>query len=154
MGDRVRNVRMSLRQGDRPSGTWFCYGIDPLLAFLDKRLLGIPSYTLPVLGPTDENVIMPLPPFETRYKVFGYLDDVKPAITCMAEFNLVDQASLMFENASGCRLHRSANIDKCKFLSLSRWKGTLQQEDIPLPYLKLSDYLDFLGCKLYATYST
>ena len=37
---------------------------------------------------------------------------------------------------------------------MGRWKGTLQQEDIPLPYLKLTDHLDFLGVKLFATYST
>ena len=42
--------------------------------------------------------------------------------------------------------------NKCKVLALGRWKGTLQQEDIPLPYLKLTEHLDFLGCRLYANY--
>ena len=39
-------------------------------------------------------------------------------------------------------------------MTLGKWKGTLQQEDIPLPYLKLTDHLDYLGCKLYANYTT
>ena len=43
---------------------------------------------------------------------------------------------------------------KCKVLLLGRWKGVLQQEDIPLPYLKITDHLDYLGVKLYADYST
>ena len=29
-------------------------------------------------------------------------------------------------------------------LALGRWKGTLVQEDIPLPYLKLTANLDYL----------
>ena len=38
-------------------------------------------------------------------------------------------------------------------LLLGRWKGVLQQEDIPLPYLKITDHLDYLGCKLYSDYT-
>ena len=40
-----------------------------------------------------------------------------------------------------------------KMLAQGRWKGVLQQEDIPLPYLKLTDHLDYLGCRLYAKYN-
>ena len=71
----------------------------------------------------------------------------------MADFSLVDRACELFEKSSGHRLHRNPASNKCKVLALGRWKGTLQQEDIPLPYLKLTDHLDFLGCKLYANYS-
>ena len=32
------NTRWSIRQGDKPSSTFFCYGIDPLLDWLENRL--------------------------------------------------------------------------------------------------------------------
>ena len=153
-GRPVVNKRLSLRQGDRPSGIWFCYAIDPLLVYLEKRLQGIPIYSLPVHGPVLQGQAVPLPPLETRYRVLGYLDDCKPAITTMAEFQLVDTACSLFERSSGCRLHRNPASQKCKVLLLGRWKGVLQQEDIPLPYLKITDHLDYLGCKLFADYST
>ena len=154
LGKKIENRRMSLRQGDRPSGTWFCFGIDPLLTFLSKFLKGITVYTQPVQGPVPEDSSGTLPPIETKYSVLGYLDDIKPAITNMMEFCLVDEASHLFENASGCRLHRSAETDKCKFLALSKWRTTLQQQDIPLSYLKLSNHLDFLGVTLFSSYVT
>ena len=149
-GNPIVNNRLSLRQGDRPSGVWFCYGIDPLLAYLEKRLQGILVHSLPVQGPALHGQV--LPPIETRYKVQGYLDDCKPAITTMAEFQLIDSACLLFEKSSGCRLHRNPNSNKCKVLILGRWRGLLEQEDIPLPYLRMTDHLDYLGCKLYADY--
>ena len=153
-GRRISNRRLSLRQGDRPSGIWFCYGIDPLLVYLEKRLTGIIVHSLPVAGPAGQGQHGPLPPLEQRYKVQGYLDDCKPAITTMAEFYLVDRACKLFEQASGCKMHRDPASNKCKILALGRWKGTLQQEDIPLPYLRLTDHLDYLGVKLFANYPT
>ena len=48
---------------------------------------------------------LPLQPREERYKVIGYADDVKPAITSMDEFSLVDRAMALFENASGCKFY-------------------------------------------------
>ena len=152
LGPRLNNIRLSLRQGDRPSGIWFCYGIDPLLNYLENRLTGIVIHSLPVSGPAQQGMPGILQPRELRYKVQGYLDDCKPAITTMAEFSLVDKACELFEKSSGCRLHRNPASNKCKVLLLGRWKGTLQQEDIPLPYLKVTDHLDFLGCKLFANY--
>ena len=35
------NVRWSIRQGDRPSSLFFCFGLDPLLDWLENRLKGI-----------------------------------------------------------------------------------------------------------------
>ena len=151
-GSILVNNRLSLRQGDRPSGLWFCFGIDPLLVYLAKRLTGILIHSLPVLGPAPQDQPCQLPALETRYKVLGYLDDCKPAITSMEEFLLVDRACRLFELSSGCKLHRDPASNKCKFLALGRWKGTLEQDYIPLPYLKLTDHLDFLGCKLFANY--
>ena len=61
----------------------------------------------------------------------------------MADFTLVDKACKLFENSSGCRLHRDPASNKCKVMPLGRWIGTLEQENIPLPYLKLTDHLDY-----------
>ena len=55
--------------------------------------------------------------------------------------------------ASGVKLHRDPSAGKVKFLALGRWKGTLTQEDIPQPFIRISDHLDFLGVELRATYT-
>ena len=126
-GKAVDNIRQSLRQGDLPSMHFFSFGIDPLLVFLEKRLKGILITALPVLGPVQEGH-QQLLPLEERYKLIGYADDVKRAITTMHEFSVVDMAMGLFEKASGCQLHRDPASKKCKFLPLARWRGTLQQE--------------------------
>ena len=120
-----------MRQGDLPSVFWFAYGIDPLVIYLDKRLLGITIYSTPMLGPTLP-AEPPLPNLQEKFRLLAYVDDIKPAITAMHEFSLVDKASLLFEKASGCELHRDPASGKVKFLPLGRWRNTLQQEDIPL----------------------
>ena len=130
----------------------FSYGIDPLLTYLDKRLKGILITSVPVQGPVQPGV-SPLQPCEERYKVIGYADDVKPAITCMEEFTLVDKAMALFESASGCKLHRDPATKKCKFLPLAKWRSTLKQEDIPCQYMTISDHLDMVGVELRATWS-
>ena len=40
------------------------------------------------------------------FKVEAYVDDVKPGITSLAEFEFVDRGSAIFEAASVCILHR------------------------------------------------
>ena len=130
----------------------FSYGIDPLLCYLEKRLRGILIYSLPVQGPVLHGE-PPIKPTEERYKVIGYADDVKPAITSMEKFRLVDRAMALFEQASGRKLHRDPATKKCKFLPLARWRGTLQQEDIPCQYMTISDHLDMVGVELRATWS-
>ena len=42
LGRKFENKRWSIRQGDRPSSVLFCYGIDPHLDWLDRRLKVIP----------------------------------------------------------------------------------------------------------------
>ena len=71
----------------------------------------------------------------------------------MHEFSLVDRASLLFEKSSDCKLHRDPRSGKCKFLPLGRWRGTLQQEDIPYAYMTIADHLDMVGVELKATYT-
>ena len=150
LGRAYINHRMSLRQGDLPSMFWFSYAIDPLLIYLQKRLKGLPIFHLPVAGPVLHGEA-PLPPLEDRYTVISYADDVKSAVTCMKEFQLVNEASLMFEKSSGCVLHRDPNSGKCKVLLVGRWRNSVQQEDIPLNYVQISEHLDMLGVVLKAT---
>ena len=83
--------------------TFFAFGIDPLITYLERRLVGILITSIPVFGPPDlfgETV-----PVEERYKVISYADDLKPAVTSIQEILFVDKASGLFEAASGCRLH-------------------------------------------------
>ena len=92
--------RGSLRQGGCASMEWFAMAIDPLLRYLDKRLTGILISSLPVLGPSLQGELMPLPPLEERFKLMAYCDDVKPSLTCMAEFFTIDKACKLFEGPS------------------------------------------------------
>ena len=59
------------------------------MAWLERRLQGILIYKQHALGPLLPGHIFP-PSVETRYKVIGYIDDIKPAITTMNEFLMVD----------------------------------------------------------------
>ena len=151
LGSIFPNIRLSLRQGDCPSLTFFAYGIDPLILFLEKRLRGIPIYSLPVLGPVSE-MAPALEPVVEKYTVIGYADDLKPSITCLEEFKLVDEASSLFERCSGCKLHRSPTSGKCKFLPLAGWKDSLTQDQIPLDYMVLSDKLEMVGVDLFSSH--
>ena len=67
-------------------------------------------------------------------------------------FLLLDQALSIFEAASGCQVHRDIDQDKCKAVLLGNWRR-LTQEQIPVPYLKISDFLDMLGLTLTATFT-
>ena len=126
-GSAVKNVRLTLHQGDIPSMELFCFGIDPLICLLERVLQGIPIVSVPVHGPTLHRAPR-LQPVQQRYKLIGYADDVKPA---MEEFTTVDNAIAIFEKASGCKLHRDPLNKKCKFLPLGSWRTSLQQSDIP-----------------------
>ena len=85
-----------------------------------------------------------------RYTVFGYADDVKPGVTTMSEFTLVDYAVTLFEHSSGNHLHRDPLNGKCKVLPLGRWRNSLQQEDICFLHLKLIESLTMVGVELTA----
>ena len=177
----VKNARLTIRQGDKFSMELFTFGIDPVLGYLEKRLQGIPIHHLPVEGPVllplpppaplpdsppplhGQPALPPppsperhqgqtvLPPLVTRYVLTAYCDDLKPAITSIYEFKLVERVMTIFEMASGCKMHRTRESEKCKFLALSSWRRTLCQDDIPFDFFTLSDHLDFLGVTLKAT---
>ena len=89
-GKCFKNHRWSIRQGDRPSSLLFCFGLDPHLDWLEKRLTGIHIYN---------DIFSSSPP--EIYKLIAYVDDVKPSISSMQEFSLVDYGSSLFEVASG-----------------------------------------------------
>ena len=107
---------------------------------------------MPAAGPVLHGDPYPLTLTES-FRLIGYIDDVKPAITSMSEFTLVDHGSFLFEQASGCVLHRDPASGKVKFLPLGRWKGTLTKEDLPVNYIALSDHLDMIGVELRATHT-
>ena len=104
-------------------------------------LNGIPIYKRNLFSPTTE-----------KNKLIAYVDDVKPSISSMQEFTLVDRGSAIFESASGCQLHCDPTSGKVKFLPLGRWKGSLTKEDLPVQYIALSEHLDMVGVQLMASY--
>ena len=150
-GKGVKNIRGTLAQGCPSSMNWFGYAIDPLLEYLAKRLQGIPIISLPVSGPQELGKPRPEPLTE-KYKVFGLADDVKPSVSSMSEFAIVDRGATLFERSSGNQLHRDPVRGKCKVLLLGRWKGTVSQEDIGFPHLRITDSLAFVGVHLQATW--
>ena len=151
LGSSFPNLRWSLHQGDVPSMYWFAYGIDPLLDYLDKSLKGILICRLPEHGPALPDQLDRPSYIEQRYKVVGYTDDLKPAITSLHELHMVESAISLFEKSSGCRLHRDPASGKCKLLPLGKWRRTLNQEDMPFQFIRLSEHLDMLGVELFAT---
>ena len=153
LGNPLQNIRGSLRQGCPGSMGWLGVAIDPLLIHLDRILSGIPICSLPTLGPCLIGGSPPEPVTEL-YTVFGFADDVKPGVTSTEEFVLVDNAARLFELSSGCFLHRDPLTGKCKALPLGKWRKSLQQNDIGLPYLKLSDRLSMVGVELTATWQS
>ena len=175
LGKKVQNKRGSLKQGEIPSMYYFPVGLDPVLYYLERRLQSILVYKQSVAGPVHglgrgRGPPVPAPdlataapdqtpgrqeqpaPAEEVYKLCAYADDLKCSISCMNEFSIVIHACTLLERAGCVKLHPSIHRDKVTFLALGRWKGTLQQEDIPFPFIKLSDQLDFIGVTLAATF--
>ena len=79
-------------------------------------------HSLPILGPAQKDERYPLEPIQERFKVIGYVDDIKPAICKLEDFEIADRGAALFEKASGTRLHRDPQTNKCKFLPLGKWK--------------------------------
>ena len=132
---------------------WFAFGIDPLLSYLDLNLSGIPISSLPLLGPAENGGAYPLPQLTETFKIMAFCDDVKPAICSVQDFLIADMGATLFENAAGTRLHRDPASNKCKFLPLGKWRNTLTQDDIPTPYMRITDTLDMVGVQLCSTWS-
>ena len=47
-GRAFKNIRMSVRQGDKFAMELFSYGMDPILHYLERQLQGILVHSLPV----------------------------------------------------------------------------------------------------------
>ena len=139
-------LERSLRQGDIPSMIMFAYRLDPYLERIRSKLEGIVIYSanLAVQGPVGEGE-NPLPPLnvEERFTAFGYAEDVTNSIVGIHEFAIVDEETKVFEQASGCALHRDPTSQKVKFL-----------QDLPAQctHISIADHLDMLGIPLYAFY--
>ena len=126
---------------------WFAIGIDPL----EKRLSGIVMSSMPSSGPCLQDGTKP-EPVHKKYKVIEYADDIKPGVSSMDEFRIINEAASLFERSSGCLLHRDPIVGKCRVLALGRWRNVLQQKDIGYPYLKLHESLSMLGVELTASW--
>ena len=111
----VKNIRMTVRQGDGPSTVWFGYGIDPLLEYLEKRLQGIILYSSIVSGLTPKGQQGKLEKIVHKYQVMGYCDDLKPAITCTKDFEVIEKGVALFEASSGCKLYRDLQYKNAIF---------------------------------------
>ena len=117
-----------------------------------QALPGLPP--LPPQPPGRQLALRPQMPLvlETRYILYAYYDDLKPAITSLWEFLLVERVMSLFELAFGCKMHRTAISQKCKFLPLGKWRFQFTQNMIPHNFFSLSDHLDFLGVTLKSTF--
>ena len=51
-------------------------------------------------------------------------------------------------------MHRDPSSNKCKFLPLGKWRKELKQEDIPTPYMRLTDTIDMVGVQLCSTWNS
>ena len=148
----LEDLRECLRQGGCGSMGIFCTGVNPLIQLLEHKLEGITIYEAPVLGPILENE-KPIPSIKKNEKVVGYVDDVAPFITKIEEFVILDESLKTFEKASGCKFHRDPSSQKCKVMPVGPWKRWLTQENIPLPFLRVTDHLEILGAKFFESWS-
>ena len=81
----------------------------------------------------------------------GYCDNLKPAISCIEDFYTIEKAVTLYEQSSGCKLHRDIKSKKCKISLLGKWKDW-HQDSIPFKYIAKSDHLDMLGVQLFNNY--
>ena len=114
------------------------------LCYLPRRLQGIVICSiLGILQPDGTTSAVR----EERYKVFGHADDVKPAVTSLEEFSIVNLGDSLFEKSSGNKLHRqTGERGKCAVLALGKWRRTLKQQ--------LADSLAMVGVVLTPTWQT
>ena len=148
MSKMIMDVTGNLRQGGCGSMEIFVVGVNPLLQLLNKKLKGITLYKAPIHGPLRENDST-LPHLVKTEKVVGYVDDACPVVTSVDEFFTVDSCLKLFESASGCKFHRNPLTQKCKVTLFGPWKQKFNQENIPLPFLQVTDHLDILGVSIY-----
>ena len=138
VGDPIKNIYQSLRQGDITSMIFFVIAMEPLLKSLKRLLKGITISKVKVQGPLPKGMKGPLY-LEDVYKIIGYADDLKIAIRSINDLIMAVNQCKKMEMASGVKLHRSPTKGKCRMMPIGTWKDSLTQEDIPYDFIKLSD---------------
>ena len=148
----ITDSRETLRQGGSGSMGIFNVGVNPVIQLLESKLEGVTLYSQPVLGPVPKNEER-LPPITHTEKTMNYVDDLNPIVTKVEEFKTVDSCLVLFEKASGCEFHRDPNSQKCKVTPFGKWKQWLTQDNVPLPFLLVTETLEILGVKIFESYS-
>ena len=148
----IKDSRETLRQGGSGSMGIFNVGVNPIIQLLESKLNGVTLYSQPVLGPVLENEER-ICPIKHTEKTIDYVDDLNPIVTNVEEFQIVDSCLVLFEKASGCEFHRDPNSQKCKVTPFGKWKQWLTQENVPLPFLLVTETLEILGVKIFESYS-
>ena len=113
----IPDITGNLRQGGSASMQIFVISVNPLLQLLDRKLRGVTIYSMPVLGPVQENEDR-LEPLSRTEKQIAYVDDINPIITSVEEFMILNDCLTLFEFASGCKFHRDPHSQKCKAMPL------------------------------------
>ena len=153
MSKLIMDLSGNLRQGGCGSMEIFVVGVNPLLQLLEDKLKGVTIYSTPVQGPVQENEEV-LKPVEKVVKVVGFVDDACPVVTSEEEFTIVDQCLQLFEACSGCKFHRNPSTQKCKITLYGSWKRKYNQNNIPLPFLQITNHVEILGILLYESWRT
>ena len=107
---RFIEVSFSIRQGDPIAMLLYIIYVEPLLIYIEKRIVGLKI----------ENM---------RQSVEAFCDDINIITSDINDLVIVDEAVKLFEKVSGAILSRNV---KCKVIGFASWKN---RNDWPLPYL-------------------
>ena len=114
-------------------------------------LLVSTDFPFPYLGLSMNMTSCP-PSLNETLKLISYVDDLKPIVRTMSEISLCISECTQLELASGVQLHRDSRSGKVKILLLDNWKHKISQDDIPFPFIKISNFLDCVGVCLYKSF--
>ena len=120
------SLSFSIRQGDPLSMILYVIYIEPLLLYLERKMVG-----LSVGG-----VVQILDSF---------CDDVSLVTNQLSDFLVIDEAVVKFESVSGAILSQNK---KCKVMGFGAWKDKV---DWPLDYLETVKEIKVLGICLIHT---
>ena len=114
------DVRFSIRQGDPLAMLLYIIYIEPLLLFLERKIVGLKCCGIPKC-------------------IEAYCDDINILTNQVSDFLVLDSAVRKFEEVSGAILSRNK---KCKILGFGTWKDRVVW---PLNYLKTVQELKIFG---------
>ena len=113
-------VSFSIRQGDPLAMLLYIIYIEPLLLYLERKLVGLRLAGIPQC-------------------IEGYCDDINVLTNQASDFTVLDCAVRKFELVSGAILSRNK---KCKVMGFGSWKGRTAW---PLYYLKTVQEMKVFG---------